>query len=77
MKITATIAEIRAAMEKQNAMRTYGVIRRLKPRVERTNHTMRHFIACVRVEYGIVMACCVSECALFRVQKNRGSYKHN
>ena len=35
MKITATIAETRAAMDKQNAVRTYGVIRSLKPRVER------------------------------------------
>ena len=40
MKSTATIAETSAAMDKQNAMRTYGVIRRLKPRVERTNYTI-------------------------------------
>ena len=50
MKITATIAEMRAAMEKQNAMS-----RPLKPRVERDHKK------CVRVEYGTVMACCVDE----------------
>ena len=50
MKITATIAETRAVMEKQNAMRTYGVIRPLKPRMERTNHTIILHVS----EYGIV-----------------------
>ena len=44
MKITATIAEMRAVMEKQNAMRTYGVIRPLKPRMERTNHTIIYIL---------------------------------
>ena len=64
MKSTATIAEMSAAMDKQKVVRTYEVIRPLKPKVERTNYTNIYiidFIACVRVEYGIVMACCVDE----------------
>ena len=39
MKITATIAKTRAAMEKQNARRTSRVILLLESRVEKKNHT--------------------------------------
>ena len=39
MKITATIAKTRAAMEKQNARRTSRVVLLPESRVERNNHT--------------------------------------